>query len=89
MTAQQAALSAKLDAANPLVDTVRRWVAPFSGTVAITGNLNLVQDTSTKRAAYKTADGVRAAIQLNGTELYSVRIQPADTRPRRQPASRP
>ena len=82
MTAQQAVLSAKLDAANPLVDTVRRWVAPFSGTVAITGPLNLVQDTSAKRAAYKTADGVRAAIQINGTELYSVRIQPDDYTPK-------
>src|SRR5262249_25539596 len=43
----------------PLVDTVRRWVAPFNGTVAIGGAFNLVQDTTSARAQYRTADGVR------------------------------
>ena len=69
--AQQAAISAKLGAANPLVDTIHRWVAPFTGTVSIAGSLNLVQNTSPQRTAYKTADGVIASIQLNGTVLYS------------------
>ncbi len=82
MSTQQAALSAKLSAANPLVDTLRRWVAPYAGTISITGTLALVQNTSAQRAAYKTADGVRAAIQLNGTELYAVRIQPTDYAPK-------
>ena len=82
LAAQQAQISAKLNAANPLVDTIHRWVAPFTGTVSIAGSLNLVQNTSPQRTAYKTADGVIASIQLNGTVLYSVPIAPTDYSPK-------
>jgi hypothetical protein len=63
---------------HPLVDTVRRWVAPFDGTVAVTGTVRLVQDTSAARAAYTKADGVRVAIQHEGDELWSQVIGPDD-----------
>ena len=82
IAAQQAAAAAKLDAANPLIDTVSRWVAPFAGTVAIAAPVNLVQDTSQARAAYKTADGVRVAIQRNSSELWSLKIAQGDYAPK-------
>src|SRR5262245_60033276 len=66
----------------PLQDTLRRWVAPFDGTVAITGAVRLVEDTSTARAAYKTADGVRVAIQKNGSELFAQTIAATDYGPK-------
>lgn len=56
---------------SPLADTVRRWVAPFSGRVRVTGGVALVKDTSQARAGYQTADGVRVAIQHDGAELWS------------------
>jgi RHS repeat-associated protein len=57
---------------NPLLDSVRRWVAPYDGTVNISGAAQLV-DTTQERANnnYTTADGVRVAIQQEGTELWS------------------
>jgi RHS repeat-associated protein len=64
--------------ANPLLDSVRRWVAPYDGTVAITGGARLVQDTSPARAAYRNADGVRVTIQREDTELWAQRIGPDD-----------
>lgn len=64
--------------AYPLLDGVRRWVAPYDGTVAITGGVRLVQDTSDERAAYRTADGVRVTIQNEDTELWAQRIGPDD-----------
>ncbi|MFC7615672.1 SpvB/TcaC N-terminal domain-containing protein [Actinokineospora soli] len=62
----------------PLLDGVRRWVAPYSGTVRVDGRVRLVQDTSPERAAYTKADGVRVAIQHGGTELWAQRIGPED-----------
>jgi hypothetical protein len=64
-----------------LVDTVRRWVAPFNGTVAIGGSFNLVQDTSPGRVQHGTADGVRIAIQKNGTELFTQTVGANDYGP--------
>jgi RHS repeat-associated protein len=63
---------------NPLVDTVRRWTAPYSGTIAISGDFHLIQDASPARAKYQTADGVRVAIQKNDTELFSQTIPASD-----------
>ncbi len=65
----------------PLVDTVRRWVAPYAGTVAIRGNVALMQDTSGKSDSYESADGVRVAIQHNATELWSTTIEADDFSP--------
>ncbi|MCD5345786.1 SpvB/TcaC N-terminal domain-containing protein [Agromyces sp. S2-1-8] len=54
------ALQQRLQSASPPIDTVRRWVAPFDGTVSITGAADL---DSPEAAA--SDDGVRVAIQLN------------------------
>jgi YD repeat-containing protein len=63
---------------SPLLDSVRRWVAPFDGTVRIDGRVRLVPDTSPQRAAYDKADGVRVTIQHKDTELWAQRIGPDD-----------
>jgi RHS repeat-associated protein len=59
---------------NPLQDSVRRWVAPFSGRVQVTGTVALIEDTSAARDQYRTADGVRVAIQHDADELWSATI---------------
>jgi RHS repeat-associated protein len=66
---------------HPLVDTVRRWVAPFDGTVQVTGDVRLVSDTSPQRAAYTKADGVRVSVQHEDTELWSRQIAADDYTP--------
>jgi RHS repeat-associated protein len=66
----------------PLADTLRRWEAPFSGRVAVAGAVALVQDTSPERARYRTADGVRVAIQQDGSELWSTAIEATDYTPK-------
>lgn len=60
----------------PLVDTVRRWVAPFDGRVAVSGDAALASAAGCER--YAAADGIRVAIQHNGAELWSARIEPGD-----------
>jgi RHS repeat-associated protein len=62
----------------PLLDSVRRWVAPYDGTVSITGTVKLSNSTAGARATSTIADGVRAAIQLEDTELWSDQIGPQD-----------
>src|SRR5262249_23746797 len=62
----------------PLLDTLRRWVAPFDGTISINAPVPLIQDTSPARAQYTGADGVRVAIQLEGSELWFSTIGPND-----------
>jgi hypothetical protein len=57
----------------PLIDSVRRFVAPYTGTINITGPVALAQ------AGDASADGVRTAIQLEDTELFSLTIGPTDT----------
>src|SRR5262249_47960389 len=52
------------------------------GRVAVTGSVALIQDTSPARAAYRTADGVRVAIQQNGAELWSTSIAGDDYAPK-------
>jgi RHS repeat-associated protein len=59
---------------SPLHDTLRRWIAPFPGTVRVTGDVTLHPPDPT----YRTADGVRVAIQKNGTELWGTTIDAAD-----------
>ncbi|WP_189077520.1 SpvB/TcaC N-terminal domain-containing protein [Mangrovihabitans endophyticus] len=63
---------------HPLIDTLRRWVAPYDGTVAVSGAVRLVADDSPDRAAYAKADGVRVAVQQEDAELWSELIGPAD-----------
>ena len=78
LVADYSASREQQDANNPPVDVLRRWTAPFTGTVAVTGNAALVQDTSPERAAYSSADGVRVAIQHNGAEKWSALIGATD-----------
>jgi RHS repeat-associated protein len=59
----------------PLVDAVRRWLAPYDGTVQITGAARL-------RTGSPQGDGVRVAIQLDGAELWSATIAAGDTTPK-------
>jgi RHS repeat-associated protein len=66
---------------SPLADTVRRWVAPYDGVVDIGGAVALVQSADPARAQYQTADGVRVAIQKNGSELWSTQIGATDYGP--------
>ncbi|WP_225850198.1 SpvB/TcaC N-terminal domain-containing protein [Streptomyces sp. HPF1205] len=68
----------RLAHSNALLDTVRRWVAPYSGTVRIDGAVRLAPETAGARAASQTADGVRVAIQHEGTELWADRITARD-----------
>ncbi|MET0493764.1 MAG: SpvB/TcaC N-terminal domain-containing protein [Actinoplanes sp.] len=65
----------------PLVDTVRRWTAPFDGRIAVTGDVALVRDESPERASHP-ADGVRVAVQHDRAELWSARIEGDDYSPR-------
>ncbi len=62
----------------PLMDSVRRWTAPYDGTVRVEGLVRLVQD-SPQRVADPNADGVRVTIQHNDTELWAQRIGPSDS----------
>ena len=61
-------IQTKLAASNPLVDTVRRWTAPFSGTLAIDAPVTL------SPAGGASLDGVRVAIQQNGTEVAAANL---------------
>ena len=54
---------------SPPVDTVRRWVAPFGGTVSISGTATLLDPPTLGDAA--GSESVRVAIQHNGVELGS------------------
>lgn len=62
----------------PLMDSVRRWTAPFSGQISITAPVQLIQDTSPERTEYQTADGVRVAIQHENSELWFTEIDADD-----------
>ncbi len=58
-----------------LQDTARRWIAPLTGTIAITGAVTLdptvvVEGEPPSEPAY-AGDGVRVAIQRNGGELWN------------------
>jgi RHS repeat-associated protein len=58
----------------PLLDSVRRWVAPYDGTIRIAGGVKLADNIGADRAA----DGVRVAVQHENSELWSQRIMPDD-----------
>lgn len=60
----------------PLVDSVRRWVAPFDGTVAVTGATKLLPADPGARFAHP--DGVRVAVQHENSELWAQTIPAND-----------
>lgn len=62
-------------AASPLHDTLRRWTAPYDGRISISGQVALLEDSSEERQEYTTADGVRVAIQHNGSELWATVLE--------------
>ncbi|QKV73934.1 sugar-binding protein [Amycolatopsis sp. Hca4] len=70
---QTAEIERQVDAF-PLLDSVRRWVAPYDGTVRIAGGAKLTSDPGDDRAA----DGVRVAVQQEDTELWAQRITARD-----------
>ncbi|SEF70746.1 RHS repeat-associated core domain-containing protein [Nonomuraea solani] len=61
----------------PLVDSVRRWTAPYTGTVGISGAVTLKPATQ-PRPDFAEPDGVRVAIQREGTELWAAEIATGD-----------
>ncbi|GHT17488.1 hypothetical protein FACS189429_1680 [Bacteroidia bacterium] len=64
---------------SPLLDVVRVWEAPFSGTVQISGSVQLQLPSGNYDAdAYEKADGVRVAIQSGNTEQWSQVIAKGD-----------
>jgi len=62
---------------NPLQDVVRMWQAPYSGTINVAAPVQLLPSNDPERAS-TPADGVRVAVQLHGTELWSQTIGPDD-----------
>ena len=60
-------LQADLAERSPLVDTVRRWVAPYAGSVTIDAPVTLAPAAPSK-------DGVRVAVQVGETEVASANL---------------
>lgn len=60
---QLVATETQLAEKSPLVDTVRRWVAPFAGTISISAPVTL------QPVGGSSVDGVRVAIQHNTSEV--------------------
>ncbi|MEU9856258.1 SpvB/TcaC N-terminal domain-containing protein [Streptomyces sp. NPDC047974] len=63
------------DASFPLVDTVRRWTAPYDGTVRVSGGVALKAPATADEGS---PDGVRVAIQHEDAELWTARIPAGD-----------
>ncbi|MEA2355665.1 MAG: hypothetical protein QOD61_1794, partial [Solirubrobacteraceae bacterium] len=64
---------------SPLLDTVRRWVAPFAGTVSIDAPVTFDPPPADPNApASGDTDGVRVAIQRGDTELWAARLASAN-----------
>lgn len=64
---------------SPMLDAVRVWEAPFSGTVSISGNVQLqIPSGDYDTESYEKADGVRVAIQVKGTERWTKAIPKGD-----------
>jgi RHS repeat-associated protein len=62
--------------ASPLVSVIKRWEAPYTGTIKIEGDV-MLRNGGDEMAAYTTKDGVWASIQQNGAELWRLQISPA------------
>jgi len=64
---------------SPLLDTVKKWDVPYTGTIHIAGTVQVVNNPDI--VTYATYDGIRAAIQydgantsINNTELWKEAI---------------
>lgn len=69
LLSNMAALEAQRAANFPLLDSIRQWVAPYSGTIQVTGDVQLIKNTSDERNLYTQADGVKATIELGNSGL--------------------
>ena len=69
-SAELAELSATLDLQSPPIDTVRRFIAPYTGAVLVDA------DVSLDSVGAGSTDGVRVAVQHNGTEVDDETIDP-------------
>lgn len=67
------------DGNDTIVEAVKVWVAPHSGTLTITSDIKIVQDTSESRKQARTANGITLFIQRNSTILDSIPIGECDT----------
>ncbi|MHC4177663.1 MAG: toxin TcdB middle/N-terminal domain-containing protein, partial [Planctomycetota bacterium] len=74
LTPDLTAIEAEQRAQAPLQDTLRRWRVPWNGTVQIQGDVQLQQPAS----GDPISDGVRVAIQKDGTELWAASIDGTD-----------
>ena len=81
----------KMEKDNPLMDAVRRWVAPYNGKISISGDVQLHDFTTDptlsdaerdRRRKYETADGVRVSIQHGNDEIWAAPIGPNDYAPK-------
>ncbi|WP_154402237.1 SpvB/TcaC N-terminal domain-containing protein [Ornithinimicrobium cavernae] len=61
-------MQADLDRRSPTIDTVRRWVAPYTGTVTIDAPVTLSPTKGDSK------DGVRVAIQVAGREVATANL---------------
>ncbi len=64
---------------SPMVDMVRVWRAPYAGTVKIESDIRLLAPTGNYDSdEYEKSDGIRAAIQVKGNEVWSLKISKGD-----------
>ena len=68
-------------AESPLLDVVRTWVAPYAGFVRVEAAIELVNNATIDSTDYQHEDGIRATVQLGGTELCSIVIDSGDFDP--------
>ena len=69
-SAELAELSATLDLQSPPIDTVRRFIAPYTGDVLIDA------DVALDSVGAGSTDGVRVAVQHNGSEVDDETLVP-------------
>lgn len=64
---------------SPMIDMVRVWRAPHAGIVNIESSIKLVTPSGNfDQDEYEKADGVRAAIQVKGNEVWTLKIAKGD-----------
>ncbi|MBN2753625.1 MAG: hypothetical protein JXR81_02030, partial [Candidatus Goldbacteria bacterium] len=73
----------------PLVDTIKRWVAPYDGVISISSTARMMpvvddplttdKDELEEFIGYKDKDGVFVSVQKNGVRLLSESLQAEDT----------
>lgn len=69
---------AQAEEQNPLHDAVRLWRVQKSGTITITGDIQLIEATNADTQNLPNKDGVAVSIQLNENNLYRQVIAAGD-----------